>query len=305
MGLLTWPRSPPALQVTVTVTALDTRRATLGGSTIAAAVGIDPFCSPIRLWLDLTQGREREETEAMRLGKRLEPVIFEELNERGYTCTRGAPTLYDPERPWLVGHPDGYGEGDVIVEAKATGRASELPHPWHEAQVQTYMHLADVDHSIIAQLAGLTLTVWEVDRRQHLIDVLLRLAEEFIGYVRSGEQPPPAGHRDDRAALLALWPDATPGKKVRETKEVRDARRELSALLEREKAWKARVEHLRAVVTDHMGDADTLVSSHDETVATWRNTTSRRLDTAALKTRRPDVYDLYSTETTTRRLLLP
>lgn len=278
----------------------------LGGSTIAAACGIDPYCSPIRLWLDLTQGREREDSEAMRLGRRLEPVIFDELNERGVDCERTPGlTLIDETLPWLVGHPDGLAhEGLTIVEAKATGRATNTPHPWHEAQVQTYMHLADLDVAIIAQLAWPKLTVWRVERHQHLIDTMLGIAERFVGQVVDRVQPAPQGHPDDRNALAELWPSMAAGRKVRETREIADARRELADLLTREKAWKSRVDHLRAVITDHMGDAETLISAHDEPVASWRDVTSRRLDTARLKTEQPDIYQTYSTETTGRRFTL-
>ena len=289
----------------MSVTALDEYRPRLGGSTIAAAAGIDPYCSPIRLWLQLTRGEQPEENEAMRLGKKLEPVIFAELNERGVTCERTPGIeLYDPDRPWLVGHPDGIGVGDyagTIVEAKARNRADTLAI-WHEAQVQTYLHLAGEDQGLVAQLSGLHLDVFPVERRQPVIDVLLDLAARFMDDVRSGTQPAPNCHPDDRAALALAWPDAAPGKVVRETREVRDARKELALLLEREKASKARGEHLRAVITDHMQDADTLISLHDDVVATWRNVTTHRVDTRALKAEVPHVAEAYTSAATYRRL---
>lgn len=186
----------------------------LGGSTIGAACGIDPWCSPIRLWLELTGRLEREETEAMRWGKRLQPVIFAALADDDYPVWEASAVYDDVERPWLVGHPD------------------------------------------------------------------------------------------DRHAILAANPEATPGKRVRETKEIRDARRELAGLLAAEKARKGRIEALRAVLCDHMGDADELVSAHDVVVATWRQVTSKRLDVTLFRKERPELFDLFAAETTTRRLVL-
>jgi predicted phage-related endonuclease len=294
--------------VTAAVVDLAERRPRLGGSTIGAAAGIDPYCSPIRLWLELTGRITRAETEAMRLGRRLEPAIFEELTERGYPCTRTPDAeLRDPAAPWLIGHPDGYGVGPLdgaVIDAKASGRAWETLPVQYAAQAQTYMRLAGLGEAVVAQLGGLTFTVWEVEYHPHLADVLLQLGETFMDYVRRDVQPPPAGHDDDRAALLLAHPDVTPGRKVRETREVADARRELALLTERAHAWKARVEYLRAVLTGYMGDADTLVSAHDETVATWKATSRRSLDTARLRAERPDVYEAYSTLTTGRRFLL-
>ena len=50
-----------------------------------------------------------------------------------------------------------------------------------------------------------------------------------------------------------------------------------------------------------MGDAETALSPHDDEVIHWRNVTSRRLDTKALKDQRPHIYDLFLAETQTRR----
>lgn len=289
------------------VVQLDAHRQTLGGSTIAAAAGVDPYCSPIRLWLEMTGRLERPETEAMRLGRLLEPAVFGALKQDGYDVLRTPDAeLRSPLWPWLVGHPDGFGQGEwdgAIVEAKTTNRPTDTLPIHHEAQVQTYMLLSGAHDAIVAQLGGLTFQTWAVEYHPHLAETLVMLGEQFMANVWEDRQPAPQGHRDDRQALLHAW-DVQTGRKVRETREVRDARRELAALLEAEKVRHERIELLRARITAHMGDADTLVSSHDEVVATWKGTTSRRLDTKRLKSERPDVYDAYSGETTTRRFLL-
>jgi predicted phage-related endonuclease len=291
----------------VTVAVLDERRPVLGGSTIAAAAGIDPYCSPIRLWLELTGKLQREESAPMRIGKALEPAIFTLFKQDGYDVTRTPDAeVRDPFVPWLVGHPDGFGAGEwegAVIEAKATGRPTDTLPVHHEAQVQTYMRLSGAGNALVGQLGGMTFQTWHVEYHPHLADLLLALGEEFVRHVREGVQPAPHGHPDDRDALLSAY-TVEPGGRVRETREVRDWRRELAGLLEAEKARKARIELLRARITAHMGSADTLVSLHDEVVATWKETPSRRLDVTRLRAERPDVYDAYTGETMTRRFLL-
>jgi predicted phage-related endonuclease len=277
----------------------------LGGSTIAAAAGLDPYVSPLRAWLQVTGRVEREETEPMRLGRRLQPVIFAELRERGLEAeeTPGLE-LTDAARPWLVGHPDGIAAPHVVVEAKATGRPHDaLPAHW-EAQAQTYLHLGHTTAALVAQLGGLTFTTWEVPYDPRACDVLLHLAEEFWRYVEQDEPPPPIGHRDERPALLLLHPEAERGRVVRESRPVREARRELRALLDAQEARRERIERLRAVVTGYMGTAETLLSAQDEPVARWANVQQRRLDVERLRRERADVYDEYAQVTTTRRLTL-
>ena len=177
----------------------------LGGSTIAAAAGIDPYCSPIRLWLELTGKLQREESEPMRIGKVLEPAIFTLFRQDGYDVTRTPDAeLRDPFIPWLVGHPDGFGAGEwegAVIEAKATGRPTDTLPVHHEAQVQTYMRLSGSGNALVGQLGGMTFQTWHVEYHPHLADLLLALGEEFVRRVREGVQPAPHGHPDDRDAL--------------------------------------------------------------------------------------------------------
>lgn len=251
---------------------------------------------------------QRDETEAMTWGKRLQPVIFAALADDGYDVWPfEEASWHDAARPWLVGHPDGFGQGDlsdVVVDAKASARGYDSPQLHYQAQLQAYLHLGNARRGMLATLSGLHLQVDVLERSDHEIELLLALAERFMEYVYADAQPPPLAHPDDRAAVLQLHPNAEP-RKVRETREVRDARRELRALLEAEAARKERIDHLRAVVTNHMGAAATLIDAHDNEVATWKNVTSRRMDTKRLKAEAPDVWERYALPNTTRRLLVP
>lgn len=285
------------------VVPLDPHRQKLGGSTIGAAAGVDPYCSPIRLWLEMTGRIERPETQAMYLGKLLEPAVFIALREQGYNAEpAGGEVLTVKSAPWIEGHPDGYADG-AIVEVKCAGYAVDALRPAHEAQAQTYMYLKDTDEAIVAYLGGLRLDVFHVSRDDWAIEALLRLGREFMSHVYSDSQPPVTGHDDDRAALLAAHPEGQAWP-VRETKEIREARKELARLLEAEKARKKRIDHLRSVITAHMGEASELLNRDGDTVATWRNVTSKRLDTTALKDAAPEVWAEFATETTTRRFVL-
>jgi putative phage-type endonuclease len=290
----------------MSVVALDLRRQTLGGSTIAAACGVDPYTSPIRLWLAMTGRVPVEENEAMTWGRRLQPVILDGVRER-YAVEDCYSEYRDPELPWLVGHPDALGVGPddgTVFEAKASARGYDAVPVHYEAPVQTYMHLTGLDSAVLATLAGLHLTIHEIERRQHVIDVMLALAERFMEYVRTGTQPPPQGHADDRSALALAWPEQTPGKLIRETREIRDARRELVKVMEQGKAVKAREEALRATIADFMRDAETLISLHDEPVATWKAQTSRRFNSDRFKQEHLALYETYRESTPSRVMRL-
>lgn len=285
------------------VVPLDPHRQKLGGSTIGAAAGVDPYCSPIRLWLEMTGRIERPETQAMYLGRLLEPAVLQAVREQGYNAEPAkGQVLTRKDAPWIEGHPDAWADG-AVVELKCAGHAIDALRPAHEAQVQTYMYLADVDEAIVAYLGGLRLDIFHVSRDDWAIDALVKLGQGFMRHVYSDSQPPVTGHDDDRAALLAAHPEAQAWP-VRENKEVREARKELARLLEAEKARKKRIEHLRSIITAHMGEASELLNRDGDVVATWRTVNTKRLDTSALKAAVPEVWAEFATETTTRRFVL-
>lgn len=285
------------------VVPLDPHRQKLGGSTIGAAVGVDPYCSPIRLWLEMTGRIERPETQAMYLGRLLEPAVLLAVREQGYNVEPAkGQVLTRKDAPWVEGHPDGWADG-AVVELKCAGHAIDALRPAHEAQVQTYLWLADCEEAIVAYLGGLRLDIFHVSRDEWAIGVMRKLGQEFMRHVYADSQPSVTGHDDDRAALLAAHPEGQAWP-VRETREVRAARKELAALLYAEKERKKRIEHLRSIITSHMGEANELLNREGDTVATWRTVTSHRCDTTALKAAAPEVWAEFATETTTRRFVL-
>lgn len=283
--------------------------ATLGGSTLPSACGLDPFRSPIRLWLELTKDRDRPETEAMWWGKRDQSAIIDRLRVLGYAAEEiDGATWTDPARPWLVGHPDGLlarGSASLPVECKSMAHRIDALDVAHEAQLQTYTHLSNAPAGLLARRIGHTLEVREVPRSQHAIDLLLELGARFLEHVERREPPPVSGHPDDRHALGELYPHAEPDTRRRETRAVREARRELVRLVNADKARKAREEHLRAIITEHLGAAEVLLDRESTVVATWKNTTARRFDLDAFKRDHPALYEEYRATSTTRVLRFP
>jgi putative phage-type endonuclease len=199
----------------MTVVQLPTRF-TIGGSEAAAAAGVDPHRSRVALWLEKTGRAERPETEAMRWGTLLEPVIMRELFERGwqvdpYADARGEPR--DAERPWLSGHPDAVCSqmGDAaftLLEIKTVGQWAKRewngePPATYVAQVQHYLHLTGLDRALLAVLVGgQKLELTTIDRNQRAIDLLLLLEEQFYGFLQRDELPPPDG---SDSARFARW----------------------------------------------------------------------------------------------------
>jgi putative phage-type endonuclease len=289
---------------------------TIGGSEIAAAAGVDPYRSRVALWLEKTGRLDPPETEAMRWGELLEPAIWNELEDRGYELTVSNPAgLTDAERPWLVGHPDGFvalGAETGVLEVK-TASPWVARHEWadggaplaYAAQLHHYFHLTGLSVGLLACLVGgRRLELRTVRRDEAIIAGLLALADDFYGYVTTERPPPPDGSDSARDALAAMWPEAAPGKVARldraGTAELREYRLRHAAAA----AAQRQADEYQQLLQARMGDAETLIGPNDEPVARWPSFTTRRLDTTRLRAELPEIADRYTVATTSRRFTL-
>lgn len=85
------------------------RRKGIGGSDVAAVLGLNPWRSPVQVWLDkMGQAPGEEETEPMRWGKLLEPVIAAEFAARNKCRVEALQAIAKhPEHPELLVNVDG------------------------------------------------------------------------------------------------------------------------------------------------------------------------------------------------------
>ena len=287
----------------------------LGGSTIAAAVGIDPYMSRLRLGAQLLGMIDRQPaSEAMLMGLFLEPVVRQIAEGKGYAVVPAPDeNLTHPEHAWAVGRPDGYTVVDgyrAIAETKTTGEYmrrglnGEAP-VHHQAQAQWYMMLTGLKRAAILTLVGgQRFEVHELHRNDDAIAALLAGGSEFLSLVRRGKLAETDGHKDEKGALLELFPGATEEKVYRLSSSEWDALRQLRERREQLAVVKGQVEALENAVKLAIGTAERAISPHDTDAVRWANVQSNRLDTAALKAAHPDLYAEFSRPTTTRRFTL-
>src|SRR2546421_12082611 len=95
-------RSEARLDVTV-IPINATQGWTLGGSEAAAACGVDPYRSRVALWLEKRGELRNDAGEPALWGTLLEPVVYGELERRGYNVMPGfVDGIQDDDKPWLV-----------------------------------------------------------------------------------------------------------------------------------------------------------------------------------------------------------
>lgn len=176
-----------------------------GGSEAAIPLGLNPWQKPIDLCMSKWYPEmERRETPAMRLGKRLEPVIREMFTEETGLKVELAPNCYEHDtEPWMGGSFDGFvveADGSkAILEIKTSGNdigwgdagTAEIPD-YYRTQVAWYLAISQLPRAYVAALLkGKTFRVYVIERDLALEEAIVASVKEFwTTYVVARVTPP-------------------------------------------------------------------------------------------------------------------
>ncbi|WP_381801019.1 YqaJ viral recombinase family protein [Streptomyces niveus] len=202
------------------------RQGGIGGSDMAAICGLNPYTSPLEIWMRKTgQPVPRRDSavlsEAALMGHLLEPVVATRfIALTGLYAAEGPGTLRRPDKPWIanldrVTHEDGQ---PGVVEIKT--RSSYALAEWTEEvpvdvqiQVQWYLAVTGWQFAHVACLIGGQRTiVHRLQRDEQMIADLGTIADEFWEQVEAGQQPPIDGTHATGQLLDRLH--ATPTENV-------------------------------------------------------------------------------------------
>lgn len=187
----------------------------IGASEIAAIVGIDPWQSPIDVWLRkrgiVALGTD-EESEAAEVGSLLEPSLVDLFRARtGLSqVTRPVKTYCHPEHAWVLASPDALlgdpEHPDALAEFKVVG--FNMRSDWEDgvplkvvAQVQWQMMVMRVTLCHVARLIGTDFQVIGVRADAEAQQLLFEAGQEFWRSVQDGTPPPPSAMEDRREYL--------------------------------------------------------------------------------------------------------
>lgn len=191
----------------------------IGGSEIAAVMGLSPYESRFSLW-HRKQGliSPVEENDVMYWGKIHEPAICAEFAKRHPEYdVQPSPTYAAAGRPWQVVNPDrlildNEWQTTAIVEAKTSrddegwGEEGTAEIPVHyRAQCQWYMDALVVPRCYVAVLIAGS------DYREYVVDYdpadalhMRQAAAEFMRTLAAGERPDIDGHSATYQAIREI-----------------------------------------------------------------------------------------------------
>jgi len=285
----------------------------LGGSDAAAVVGLDPYRSPYRVWIEKTgqvAPSADPPSEAAYWGQRLEDLVAQEFSRQsGKQVRRSGKILRHPRHAFLAGHLDRLIVGDgpgVFLECKTAGvrqadqwAEGQIPDAY-VLQIHHYLALTGAPHAYVAVLIGGQEFRWmRVDRDETLITWLVEREVEFwTRYVEPRVPPPVDPHPDTWDAIRRRWPVAQPGRRCDLSGSVEVIRAALAARAQRDLA-EAAYQQALAAVQALVGEAED-VYLLGERIASWKTVTRRTVDWDALRRDYPDVVAQYERPTQTR-----
>lgn len=193
---------------------IDLRRKSIGGSDAAAVVGLNPYVSRYSLWAD-KRGLlpEKEDTEAMRLGRDLEDYVAKRFTEEtGKRVRRENNIIINPKFPFAHANVDRMIIGeDAGLECKTTSslnlskfKNGEYPANYY-VQCVHYMMVTGAKRWYLAVLIlGVGFKWFTIERDEAEIQALAASEREFWQLVQSGSSPPVDGSDATTKAMSTI-----------------------------------------------------------------------------------------------------
>lgn len=282
----------------------------IGGSDIAAIAGVNPWETALSVYLrKVGELPEKEETEAMRWGTLLEPLIADEYKRRHPEARvrRVNAVLRHPEVPYFLANIDREvrikGAPPMLLEIKTTsawqgGRWREDVPDHVMCQVQWYLGITGYPTAVVAVLiGGNQYREFEITRDDEIIGYLHEIGRRFWEE-HVIPRVPPAIESADLKTVEAMHPNGN-GQAIELPPTAKGLLDEYDAAKEAERQATKRREEIEAKIKAMLGDNE--VGYVGERTVKWATVTTNRLDTKALKLDHPEIYDRYVRTSAYRR----
>lgn len=289
---------------------LKNRQTGIGGSDVAAILGLSKWKTPLDVYNDKIAEKPIEESNpSIEWGNRLEPVIRQKYaDETGLTVTIPNQTFRHPEHSFMIANVDGLLPDGSVLEIKTARSGAdwgeegtdEIPE-YYLTQVQHYMAVLGAKRCDIAVLIGASdFRIYHVDFDPEVAAMLIEEEKAFWQRVVTRNPPAPRTFAEAQIAF-----PRSKKQSLEASVEVATAAAELALVQTKMRELAAKEKELKGVITSFMGESDTL-SLHGQTIATWKTSQPGfAFDSETFKAENPEIYSQYLKEKKeSRRFLL-
>ena len=279
----------------------ETRRKGLGGSDIAAICGLNPYKTPLQVYLEKLNLSEDTfvTNEKIDWGNRLEAIVAATYAETKGVTLQEMPTQFHPTLPFLLANIDRFiVDSSAVLEVKTTSErnaqqwgkkgSDRIPLPYL-LQVAHYALVLDAPYVDIAVLiGGQEMRIYTYQRNAELESKIIRKATRFWeGHILKQVPPEPTTAHDTTLS----WKDKTPLKDILVADAAllaiaQDYTSRAATLSALTKECDALKEQLQLALADHA----LLTDAHDNPLITYQTTERTGLDSKKLKGLNPELY---------------
>ena len=293
---------------------LTQRKKGIGGSDIAAILGVSKFKTALDVYLSKTTDQPEQQGEHLYWGHALEnPIIDRFVQDTGALVIRQPETRQHPDYEWAIANADALiTNGDTIeaiLEIKTSSAfksrewgaddTDEVPIEYI-AQVQWYMWIYNLQEAYIAALiGGNQYRQYHITRDDELIAMLAEKAQAFWQNHVIPRIPP---NPQDGADAQKLYPSDN-GDTAEADSDTLTAYAELRELKAQEKELKAQIAAKEDLLKIKIGSYSAM-QTNGNTLFTWKAQSSSRFDSKAFQAAHPDLYRQYTKQSETRVLRL-
>jgi putative phage-type endonuclease len=280
---------------------LDERRKGIGGSDVAAILGLSPFKTAYQVYQEKRKEiADWEGNETTDWGKRMEPAIRQWYSDQtGRAVRLPDKIMYHQKYPFMLASLDGFTDDRRIVEIKTTRSSkgwgepgtNEIPD-YYAVQVHHYMivtgfEVADVPVSI----AGGSPALYEVEADKELSDMIIEAEAAFWQRIQDGNPPDPVTYADAVARFGKVKSEGIVTASPMAEGAVDELRRIKSLIT----IYEADEEAIKGRLIAYIGDnGDTLINSNGDTLLTYKFTSGRKtFDSKSFEKDHPDLFQKY------------
>lgn len=277
------------------------RRRGVGGSDVAAILGLSPYRTPLDVFRDKRGDLvDQPENAPMRWGNLLEPVVRQEYSDvTGREVLMPDRMLAHGTHEFMLANLDGYTADGRVVEIKTARTGNDWGEPGTDEIPQAYLfqvqHYMAVTGFAVADVAvligGSDFRLYEVEADPELHEMLIDAEAAFWRRVVENDPPEPVTYAD----AIARW------GRVSNPALTAVADRDAIHAVEQLRLHKTQIKDVSAIIEDHtatimkaLGEAETLLDDGGNVLATWKLAKApERFDAKALKVEHPEIYEKF------------
>ena len=282
---------------------LKERKSYLGGTDIAAILGLNRYRSAVDVYFEKTSDEVEDVSNRFtHWGTLLEEVIANEyarVKEVNIEETSGP--IYHPEYSFLAANIDRWvANKEYVLECKTANTYKEKE--WGEegtdripdaylCQVAYYSAITGVPKVDIAVLiGGNDFRIYSYTKNEEFEDKIIKIACNFWNNNVLAKSPPEPISLTDMSVLY----NRSNGKGIKADTLVLDKVNSLKELKIKEKALTEEIQRLNLDIQGYMKDNEFLVDSESNIIVSWKNTQPRHIfNVEALKREFEDIYLRY------------